>query len=149
MTVRVEQSFLIPAPVEDVWAFISDPAKRAGAISVVDDFEIDGTDEGRATWYLDLPLRLLSDAFAIETRETEREPPTRVTFVGRSKVMQVQGEHDLRAVEGGTRLTNRFVVDGRVPGIERFFKRNLPGEIDNLERAIRADLGVEVATEDG
>ena len=147
MTVRVEQSFRIPAPVEDVWAFISDPAKRAGAISVVDDFEVG--DDGVATWYLDLPLRLLSNAFAIETREVERDPPRHVRFVGRSKVMSVQGEHDLDAVDGGTRLTNRFVVDGRVPGVERFFERNLPGEIDNLERAIRADLGVEVVTDDG
>jgi carbon monoxide dehydrogenase subunit G len=65
-----------------------------------------------------------------------------VEFVGKSKVMHVVGEHELEEIDGGTRLTNRFVVDGKVPGVERFFKRNMEAEFDNLEDAIRADLGL-------
>lgn len=144
MTVRVEQSFDIPAPPEDVWTFIADHAKRAEAISVVDDYELHG--DGRATWHLDLPLRAISKAFDVETEEVERREPAYVKFTGRSKVMRVQGEHELAPVDGGTRLTNRFVVDGRVPGVERFFERNLPGEIDNLEAALRRDLDLDEGT---
>ena len=47
------------------------------------------------------------------------------------------GEHTIEATETGSRLVNEFVVDGRVPGVERFFKRNLDGEMENLERALR------------
>ena len=36
-----------------------------------------------------------------------------------------------------------FTVDGRVPGVERFFKRNMDQELDNLEAAIAAELGLE------
>lgn len=57
--------------------------------------------------------------------------------------MRVVGEHDLEAVDGGTRLTNRFTVEGKVPGVERFFKRNLDAELDNLEQAIREDEEIE------
>jgi len=57
--------------------------------------------------------------------------------------MRVIGEHDLEPLDGGTRLTNQFTVEGKVPGVERFFKRNLDGELDNLETAIRNEAEVE------
>jgi carbon monoxide dehydrogenase subunit G len=56
--------------------------------------------------------------------------------------MDVVGEHRLEPNGEGTELTNRFVVDGRFPGVEHFFERNMDGEFDNLERAIYEDLGL-------
>ena len=56
--------------------------------------------------------------------------------------MRVVGEHELEEIENGTRLTNRFIVDGKLPGVERFFKRNMDAEFDNLEDAIYDDLGI-------
>ena len=51
--------------------------------------------------------------------------------------MRVQGEQELEPTDDEeTRVTNRFVVDGKLPGVERFFKRNLDGELQNLERAL-------------
>jgi len=47
------------------------------------------------------------------------------------------GEHEIREVGGGgSTLTNRFVVDGKVPGVEQFFKRNLDDELDRLQRKL-------------
>ncbi len=137
MTVRVERTFELEAPPERVWEFIADPGKRAKPISVVEDFEVH--DETRATWHISLPIPFVNHTIAVETEDTVRDPPSRVKFVGRSRVMRVVGEHDLEAAGEGTRLTNRFTVEGKVPGVERFFKRNLDGELDNLERAIRED----------
>ncbi len=137
MTVRVEREIVVDATPERVWEFIADPDRRAGAISVVTDWTVDGDD---AVWQVRLPIPLIERTIAVETRDAERRAPEYVRFEGRSKVMRVQGEHTLEAVDGGTRLTNRFVVDGRVPGVERFFKRNLDDEIDNLERALREYL---------
>ena len=140
MTVRVERVVDVPVPIEAVWEFIADPEKRARPISVVDDFE--QLDSGEAVWHIELPIPVVSRTIRVETEEQVRKPPNYVEFVGKSKVMHVVGEHELEEIDGGTRLTNRFVVDGKVPGVERFFKRNMEAEFDNLEDAIRADLGL-------
>ena len=140
MTVRIERVVDVPAPPEAVWSFIADPASRAEAISVVRDFDV-GAD-GAATWHLSLPIPLIDRTVAVETEETVREAPERVEFVGRSRVMRVVGEHLLEATDGGTRLTNRFVVDGRLPGVERYFRKHMDEELQNLEDALATDLGV-------
>jgi carbon monoxide dehydrogenase subunit G len=137
MTVRVRRAFEFEAPAERVWEFIADPAKRAGAISVVRDFEIEGN---RATWEVDLELPVIDRTATVETEDIERDEPRYVEFVGRSRVMRVTGEHRIERTETGCRLHNEFVVDGRLPGVERFFESRLDAELDNLERALRRDL---------
>ena len=138
MTVRVERVFELPAPPEEVWAFIADPEKRARSISVVEDFETTG--DRTATWQVRLPIPRMKKTITVETEDVQRDEPTYVKFVGRSKGMDVQGEHTLEETEDGTRLTNRFVVDGKLPGVETYFRRKLDGELANLEAAIREDL---------
>ncbi len=139
MTVRVERVFELPAPPGDVWAFIADPERRARAISVVADFE--STGDRTAVWHVELPVPRVDRTVAVETEDVERDEPRFVKFVGRSRAMNVQGEHTLEAAEdGGTRLTNRFVVDGRLPGVETYFKRKLDDELANLEAAAREAL---------
>ena len=140
MTVRVERRFELSAPCEEVWEFISDPEQRARAISVVNDYEITGPEGRSAIWYIDVPVPVVRRAARVETEDVEREPPRHVKFIGRSKVMRVTGEHRLEAVDGGCRLVNEFVVDGKLPGVERFFKKNLDTELENLERALREYL---------
>lgn len=139
MTVRVERVVEVPASPERVWAFISEPENRARSVSVVTDYELD--DDGRkTTWHVRLPIPLLDRAVRVATEDVERRPPEYVKFVGRSKVFSVTGEHDIEAVDGGSRLTNRFVVEGRLPGVEQFFKRNLDRELENLEKTLLAAL---------
>lgn len=143
MTVRVQRAFEFPVSGERVWQFIADPAKRANAISVVDSFEVH--DDGRsATWELKLPIPVIKSTVTVETEDVTRDEPTHVAFVGRSRVMRVRGEHTIVETEDGCRLENEFVVDGRVPGVERFFKRNLDKELDNLEDEMRRDLELAV-----
>lgn len=137
MTVRVERSFVVDASPEAVWEFIADPAERARAISVVDRFERRGE---TTVWFIDLPIPFLRTTIRVRTRDVTREPPTHVAFKGRSAAFTVRGEHDITTVEDGTRVSNTFVVDGRAPGVERFFERNFAGEIRNLERALEAHL---------
>lgn len=141
MTVRVSRTFAFDVPGDQIWAFIADPAKRAGAISVVDSWEIHG--ENRATWQVELPIPLISSTVEIKTQDVSREPPTRVKFEGRSKALRVTGEHTITETDDGCTLANEFVVDGKLPGVESFFKRNLDGELDNLEAALRGDVGGE------
>ncbi|MFC7133842.1 MULTISPECIES: SRPBCC family protein [Salinibaculum] len=140
MTVRVERVVDVPAPREEVWKFISDPEKRARPISVVSDFEL--LDDDTAVWHLQLPIPVIDRTIRVETEDKVFTPPEYVEFVGKSKVMHVVGEHELEELDNGTRLTNRFTVDGKLPGVERFFKRNMEAEFDNLEAAIYDDLGI-------
>ena len=139
MTVRVRRTFEFEAPGERVWEFISDPGMRAGAISVVQDYEVDGN---RATWEIDLDLPLVDRTATVETEDVERDEPRYVKFVGRSSVLRVTGEHRIEETDTGSRLHNEFVVDGRLPGVERFFKKRLDTELDNLEAALRRELGL-------
>lgn len=138
MTVRVRRAFEFDAPPERIWNFISDPGKRADAISVVESYEV-AEGSNRATWEVSLPIPFLNSTATVETEDVEFDPPRHVKFVGKSKVMRVTGEHTVEEIDGGTRLLNEFVVDGRVPGVERFFKRNLDQELDNLEAALRRE----------
>ena len=142
MTIRVEREVFVPVPPERVWEYFVEPENRARPISVVTDFELDDDTGRKATWHIKLPIPLIDRTIAIETEDVTRDPPKYVKFTGRSKVMHVIGEHELESTDGGTRLTNRFTVEGRVPGVERFFKRNLETEFDNLEDALFDDLGL-------
>lgn len=143
MTVRVERTMTVSAPPERVWEFVGDPDQRARPISVVKDWDVN--DDGTASWQIALPIPLVDRTITVETEDVERNEPDYVRFIGRSKVMRVQGEQELEPTDdGGTRVTNRFVVDGRLPGVERFFERNLDGELANLETALTDYLEVEV-----
>lgn len=137
MTVRVQRTFEFETPPDRVWSFISDPGKRAESISVVRDYEVEGN---QATWEIDLDLPVIDRTASVETEDIEVEDPTYVKFVGRSSVLRVTGEHRIEETETGCRLHNEFVVDGRLPGVERFFKSRLDDELDNLEAALRRDL---------
>lgn len=137
MTVRVERSIEVSAPPERVWEFISDPARRAEAISVVSGYEVRGKE---ATWDIELPIPLVRRTIEVETRDVSRDPPSFVKFVGRSRFMRVVGEHEVEPVDGGSLVTSRFVVDGKLPGIESYFRTNLDRELGNLERALKAEV---------
>jgi carbon monoxide dehydrogenase subunit G len=140
MTVRVERTFEFDAPGDRVWEFISDPGKRAEAISVVERFDVHD-DGDSATWHIALPIPVISQTAEVQTRDIVVEPPRYVKFVGKSSVMRVTGEHTIEEVDDERcRLRNEFVVDGRLPGVERFFKKNLDRELRNLEQALRRDL---------
>ncbi|WP_265110591.1 SRPBCC family protein [Halosolutus halophilus] len=140
MTVRVDRSFEVSASPERVWEFISDPENRARAISVVSDYTVRDENGHRTTWQVELPIPLVRRTVAVDTEDVTRRPPEYVEFIGRSKVMTVTGEHTVVETDDGTRLDNRFVVDGKLPGVEKFFKRNLDDELENLRRALERDL---------
>jgi carbon monoxide dehydrogenase subunit G len=140
MTARVEREFTVEAPAEVVWEFIADPGNRARAISVVDSFERNGD---TTTWHIALPIPMVSKTFRVRTRTVDLQPPEYVRFEGNSSVFDVLGEHRVTAENGTTTIANAFTVDGHVPGVEAFFRRNLDGEITNLETALRDHLDLE------
>jgi carbon monoxide dehydrogenase subunit G len=140
MTVRVERVFELPVPPEDVWSFIADAERRARPISVVEEYEVTG--DRTAIWHVSLPIPYLDATVTIETEDVRVDQHRFVEFVGKSRAMRVVGEHELERTESGSRLTNRFTVEGRVPGVEKYFADNLDAELTNLENAIRESFGL-------
>ena len=138
MVVRAERVVQLPASRDRVWEFIDDSEKRAKPISVVTDFEL--LDDGKAIWHVSLPIPIIDRTIRIETEERKRVPPEYVEFTGTSKAFRVVGEHELTETEEGTELHNTFTVEGRLPGVETFFKRNIDSELENLEQAILEDV---------
>lgn len=137
MTVEVERSFDVGTSQAEVWELLASDENRARAIEVVDHFE---EADDQTVWHLNLPGPLSSRTMAVRTWELDRDPPCYVRFVGRSKAMDVTGEHELTGTEMGCRVRNRFVVDGRIPGVERFFSRNVDDEIDNIMGLVPATV---------
>jgi len=66
MTVRVSRTFEFDVPGERIWEFIADPEKRAGAISVVDSYDLRG--ENRAVWHVKLPIPLINSTVQVQNR---------------------------------------------------------------------------------
>lgn len=133
MTVEIERTFLVDAPIEAVWETLSDERIRAQAIDIVVDFDDDGDE---TIWTVELPGPLHSRTMAVKTHDIERDPPRYVRFVGHSKLLNVTGEHELTETESGCRVRNRFVVDGSLPGVEQVFRRNIDDEITNIMDAV-------------
>ncbi|SDJ29969.1 Carbon monoxide dehydrogenase subunit G [Halovenus aranensis] len=143
MTVEVERSFDVDVPIERVWDLLSEEEIRAETIGVVESYETrPGSQHNEVVWNLSLPIPVISSTVAVKTRDVEREPPHYVKFAGTSKVMTVTGEHELEETETGCHVVNRFMVDGKVPGVERFFKRNIDTQMENFRMAI-VDGGTE------
>ncbi len=140
MTTTVERTYRVDAPPEAVWRLIADPANRARAISVVDRFEQDGEE---TIWHLRLPIRAIPGTIAVRTRDVERDPPRFVRFVGTSKIMSVEGEHEITAEDGKSLVRNRFRVEGKFPGVERFFERNIDSEIRDMIEHVASQLSIE------
>lgn len=133
MVVQVERVVEVEAGIEAVWDVLADPARRARAISVVDSYRIEGDS---AVWQVALPIPVIRRTIAVRTRDEEREPPTYVRFAGDSKAFTVEGEHELTATDDGTRVRSTFTVDGKLPGVERYFEKHIDGELSNLLDAI-------------
>ncbi|MFB6197992.1 MAG: SRPBCC family protein [Halobacteriaceae archaeon] len=140
MPVRVSRTIELDVSQESAWDFISDPAQRATAISVVDSYETQGD---VTLWRVRMPIPVLNRTITVETRDVQRDPPRYVKFTGTSRVLNVIGEHTIEKTDVGCQLVNEFVVEGKLPGVEAFFERNLNDELENLERHLRREVSSE------
>ena len=139
MTVDVERVYDVTATVEEAWSLLSDPAMRAKGLTMVESYEQVGAE---TIWHLRLPIPGLRKTASVRTRDVERSPPTYVKFTGDAKIMHVQGEHELTETDTGCRIRNRFVVDGRLPGVESFFKRGIDREIERMLQGLGENVTV-------
>jgi hypothetical protein len=88
-----------------------------------------------------LPIPFIERTIAVETQDVVIEPPEHVEFIGRSPAFAVRGVHDVEPVdEAHTALDTAFIVDGKIPGVERFFQEHLDEELQHLASALQAEV---------
>lgn len=138
MTTKVTLEFDLDYPKDVVWDFISDHERRAESISVVEEYDVDG--DGEVTWHLSLPIPFVNGTIPVETEEVGRDAPNNVRFKGTSSAMSILGEHSLEETESGCTVENTFAVDGSLPGVETFFKKNIESELEKLKGEMERDI---------
>jgi carbon monoxide dehydrogenase subunit G len=100
---RIEDSFVVAAPAERVWRFITDPNEVGPCIPGCEAIEVTGPRTYAAS--IKVQVGPIGATFRVEVEVTEEEPPHRVLSVTRgeegtrSSVLQAQSELRLEALE--------------------------------------------------
>jgi uncharacterized protein YndB with AHSA1/START domain len=134
---EIEETIEIARPVEDVHAYLSDPAKLPDWIGGLVDFELQP--DGSFQHVMSMSGRKLPVVGRIESRGT-----------GELVVMRVEGdlgvlesEHHLHAIETGTRLLHRskaridnMMIRMVLSGMKESARRRLREDLDRLREQL-------------
>jgi len=134
----VEESVFIARPPQEVFDFITDPAKiPVWDASVVAAEQIGNDPVGLGT-HTRGTSKIMGRQFDWITEETVFEPPTRSVLTSVEGLLTFTVTNTLEAVEGGTRLTYRIDADVGLGGV---FGRLADPFIEKAQaRTVRANL---------
>jgi carbon monoxide dehydrogenase subunit G len=82
---RIEETFAVPAPVEEVWDFITDPRKMASCIPSVESVVV--LDDRRYEVVVKQKVGFISATFKIQTEVLEKQAPNRIVFSNKGKTI--------------------------------------------------------------
>jgi len=82
---RIEETFAVPAPVEEVWDFITDPRKMASCIPSVESVAV--LDDRRYEVVVKQKVGFISATFKIQTEVLEKQAPHRIVFSNKGKTI--------------------------------------------------------------
>lgn len=82
---KIEETFEVPAPVERVWDFISDPRKMASCLPSVQSVEV--LDDRHYEVIVKQKVGFISATFKIQTEVLERQAPFRLVLMNRGKTI--------------------------------------------------------------
>ncbi len=80
---KIEDAFVVAAPVERVWAFITDPARMAPCIPGCEGIEVTGPRTYRAK--VKIAVGPIKASFNLEVEVTEETPPSYIASVTRGE----------------------------------------------------------------
>lgn len=142
---RIEESFVVAAPVERVWAFITDPARIGPCIPGCQGIDVTGPDTYRAA--VRVAVGPIKTTFNLSVEVTEERPPayaasiTRGEEGSRASTLTAHNVLALAAVDDGTevRLGSEVSVVGRLGnfglGVMKKKARALAGDFATALRA--------------
>lgn len=134
-------SFDVNAPVDHVWAFLSDLRKVGSCVPGVQSIDI--LDERHAKWNLKLKIGPLSQEIHVETETIEQVPLSRGRFRGVADNMEMLGTIELEPKGGATSVTYTMSVQAKGPLgriMDNFMKGKVKSQTEefaaNVKRAI-------------
>ncbi len=134
-------AFEVNAPVERVWAFLSDMRKVGNCVPGVQSVEI--LDDKRARWNLKVKIGPLSQEFDVLTETLEQVPLSHGKFRGQADNMEMTGTVDLAPMGNSTKVTYTMAVQAKGPLariMDNFMKSRLTSQTKefaaNVKKAV-------------
>ncbi len=132
---KVEIGIVINRPVEEVFAFLSNPENNPKWNSVSSEVKITSAGPiGVGTTYRAV-IKALGRRIEGENEFTEYEPNRKFTFKSKSGPVPLESRWTFERVEGGTRVTETGVAE-----LGGFFKLAEPLLVRMIKRQSEADL---------
>jgi carbon monoxide dehydrogenase subunit G len=141
---RGEATLDADAPIDRVWALVSDVEKIGQCVPGVESITV--RDASRAEWTVSFKVGPLTQRVLVETEITERVEPTRIGFQGRADNLELSGTVRLDA--HGPRTSILYTLSLEPKGkLARILESYLRGKIDqqtqhflaNLREALRSE----------
>lgn len=82
---KIEETFAVPASLEQVWDFISDPRKMASCLPSVESVEV--LDDRHYEVVVKQKVGFISATFKIQTEVLEKQAPTRLVLSNKGKTI--------------------------------------------------------------
>jgi carbon monoxide dehydrogenase subunit G len=133
--------FLVAAPVERVWSFLSDLHEVGRCVPGVENIRV--LDETHAQWDLAVKIGPLSQTITMMTETLEQVPLRRGRFRGQSQNIDMSGTIDLSPAESGTRVVYRLTVKAKGPlarVMDNFIRTRLKSETEAFAARVKQAL---------
>lgn len=134
-------AFDVNAPVDRVWAFLSDVRKIGSCVPGVQSVEI--LDEKRARWNLKVKIGPLSQQVEVLTETLEQVPLSHGKFRGQANNMDMTGTIDLAPAGNATKVTYTMAVQAKGPLariMDNFMKSKLKTQTEEFAANVKKAL---------
>src|SRR5947199_120795 len=134
-------TFEVHAPIERVWAFVSDMRKIGGCVPGVQSVEM--LDETRARWNLKVKIGPLSQDVVVLTETLEQVPMNHGKFRGQAENMDITGTIDLVPDGKATKVTYMMTVQAKGPLsriMDNFMKSRLKAQTEEFATNVKKSL---------
>jgi len=134
-------SFEVAAPVDRVWALLSDMRRVGGCVPGVQSVEV--LDANRARWNLKVKIGPLSQEFVVLTETLEQVPLQHGRFRGESDNMDMMGTIDLRPLGDATKVTYTMAVQAKGPLariMDNFMRSKLKSQTEEFAANVKKAL---------
>ena len=152
--VKATAERVIELSIDDVWDYVSTIENMSAWVEGVTDVSGPGEGELEVGARFESQYTYRGETFDVEYEVTAFEPPTRLDIASRAGPFPFSGSLRLSDLDGHTRVSNTIdaASDGVAttviftffgPVVRRLMRRQLAGELDELDRVIGAQVSAE------
>ena len=134
-------TFEVHAPIDRVWAFVSDMRQIGACVPGVQSVEI--LDETRARWNLRVKIGPLSQDIEVLTETLEQVPLQHGKFRGQAENMDITGTIDLTPDGKSTKVTYTMAVQAKGPLariMDNFMRTRLKAQTEEFAMNVKKSI---------